>query len=68
MILLICKRNDIKEHIKQKDPQTQRLNLLGDGGGIYWEFGVDRYTVLYLKWITKKRKINKMDNQQRPTV
>ena len=30
--------------------KTQRLNLwLGDGGGIHWEFGIDTYTLLYLK-------------------
>jgi len=35
--------------------KTQRLNLwLGDGGGIHWEFGIDTYTLLYLKWITNK--------------
>ena len=24
------------------------------GGGIDWEFGIDMYTLLYLKWITNK--------------
>ena len=24
------------------------------GGGINWEFGIDIYTLLYLKWITNK--------------
>ena len=24
----------------------------GGGGGIDWEFGIDMYTLLYLKWIT----------------
>ena len=26
----------------------------GVGGGIDWEFGIDMYTLLYLKWITNK--------------
>ena len=26
----------------------------GSGGGIDWEFGIDMYTLLYLKWITNK--------------
>ena len=26
----------------------------GQGEGIDWEFGIDMYTLLYLKWITNK--------------
>ena len=26
----------------------------GSGGGIGWEFGIDMYTLVYLKWITNK--------------
>ena len=40
---------------KQKHSQTQRTNLwlpgesVGLGGGVDWEFGIDMYTLLYLK-------------------
>ena len=41
-------------------------------GGRVRESGMDMYTLLYLKWITKKqnktKQKNKMDNQQGPTV
>ena len=41
-----------------KHKQTHRLNELtvagGRVGGIVREFGMDRYTLLYLKWITNK--------------
>ena len=26
----------------------------GEGKGIVWEFGMNMYTLLYLKWITRK--------------
>ena len=44
---------------QEKDSQSQRMNLglpggEGQGGGIDWEFGVDMYTLLYLKQITNK--------------
>ena len=48
MILLICKRNLTNELTKQKDGLRDSL-WLGDG-----EFGIDTYTLLYLKWITNK--------------
>ena len=44
-----------------QDTWTHRMNLWGSyqrgrwlGRGIVWEFGVDMYTVLCLKWITNK--------------
>ena len=44
-----------------KQKQTHRLRERtygyqreGLGGGIDWEFGIDMYTLLYLKWITNK--------------
>ena len=41
--------------IKQKDAQTQKTNiclLKGKvGRGINWGFGLNRYTLLYIKWI-----------------
>ena len=51
------KRNDANELMKQKETQTQRMNLwlLGSGqGGIVREFRMDMYTLLYLKWITNR--------------
>ena len=42
----------------ETDLQTQRTNLWlpggKGGGGIVREFGIDMYTLLYLKWITNK--------------
>ena len=37
--------------IKQKQTQKMNLWLAGGrvGGGIDWEFGIDMYTLLYLK-------------------
>jgi len=44
----------------ERDSQTQRTNLWfwaggwGEGEGIVRQFGMDLYTLLYLKWITNK--------------
>ena len=43
----------------ETDSQTSRTNLWLPGGGrwrggIDWEFGIDMYTLLYLKQITNK--------------
>ena len=46
------KRNDTNELTKQKKTLRMRLWLLGEG--IVREFGMDMYTLLYLKWITNK--------------
>ena len=57
------KRTDTNELIYKtaRDSQTQRtkLYLLWVGGGrmgegIVREFGMDMYTLLYIKWITNK--------------
>ena len=37
---------------EQKQTHTQKTNLWlpkGKGGGIDWEFGIDMYTLLYIK-------------------
>ena len=34
--------------------QWLRIHLPGCGEGIYREFGMDMYTLLYLKWITNR--------------
>ena len=44
---------------KQKQTYRLRKQTYGyqrgrGGGGINWEFDIDMYTLLYLKWITKK--------------
>ena len=43
---------------KQKHSQTQELTVTRgkneERGQIDWEFGIDRYTLVYLKWITNK--------------
>ena len=33
---------------------TKGENWLGGGGVMNWEFGIDIYTVLYIKYITNK--------------
>ena len=49
----IIKNKDTNEFIynTETDSLTQRMNLwlLGVGGGIDWEFGIDMYTLLYKK-------------------
>ena len=49
----IKKNKDTNEFIynTETDSLTQRMNLwlLGVGGGIDWEFGIDMYTLLYKK-------------------
>ena len=59
MILLICrvyKKKKIQTNLSTKQKQTHRLREqtygyqgLGLGGGTDWEFGIDMYTLLYLK-------------------
>ena len=54
------KRNGTNElmYKTETDPQTSRINLwlLGERmeGGTVREFGIDMYSLLYLKWITYK--------------
>ena len=31
----------------------------GGGGGMNWEVGIDMYTLMCIKWMTNKKKINK---------
>ena len=38
----------------ERDSQTKRMNLWLTEEGIVREFGIDMYTLLYLKWITNK--------------
>lgn len=63
MILLICgilKENDTKELIsKWKQTHRHRKPTYGtkrerNGGGIYQEFGINRYTLIYIKQINNK--------------
>ena len=35
------------------------------GRGIVWEFGMDRYTLLYLKWISNKNLLYSTGNSAR---
>ena len=55
------KRKDTSEfsYNTEADSQTYGMNLWllrgeGQGKGIIREFGIDMYTLLYLKWITSK--------------
>ena len=53
------KRNYANELVYKTEIDSQRIELMvarGEGCGevIIKEFGMDRYTLLYLKWITKK--------------
>ena len=63
MILLICgiKKKDTNESIykTETDSQTQKANLWspkgkGSWGGINEEYGINRYTLLYVKQISNK--------------
>ena len=46
----------------ESDSQTLITNLWLSGEGIVREFGMDMYTRLYLKWITKKDLLHSMWN------
>ena len=54
------KNSDTNELIYKTDRDRLREQIRGyktgraDGGGIVKEFGIDMYTMLYLKWITNK--------------
>ena len=53
------KRNDTNELIEQKETHRLRDKYMvargeGWGKGIARKFGMNKYTLLYLKWITKK--------------
>ena len=48
-------RNDTTELTKQKETHRLRERAYGcQGKGIVRELGMDRYTLLYLKWIINK--------------
>ena len=50
------KRNDIDELTQNKKRLTDLENklMVARGEGIVREFGMDMYTLLYLKWITSE--------------
>ena len=49
------KRNDTGELTKQKETHRLRKRSYGcQREGIVREFGMDMYTLLYLKWVTNK--------------
>ena len=53
--MLNLKRNDTNELTEQKETQRHREQTYGcQGDGTVSEFAMDRYTLLYLKWITNK--------------
>jgi len=52
------KRSDINELTKQKQIHRLGEQTYGyQGEGIVQEFGMDTYTLLYLKWITNKKNL-----------
>ena len=48
------KRNDTNELIYLAETDSQTYSYPGWGTGIVKEFGMDMYTLLYLKWITNR--------------
>ena len=40
----------------------------GGGGGMNWEIGTDMYTLMCIKWITKKKKRNKKETMTHSAV
>ena len=47
----------------QKQTHRQRMNLqLWGGGGVFREFGIDIYTLLHLKRLTKKDLLHSTEN------
>ena len=56
-------RNDTTELTKQKETHRLRERAYGcQGKGIVRELGMDRYTLLYLKWITNKDLLYSTEN------
>ena len=58
---------------KQKQTHRLREGTYGYWGeeweaGIDWEFGIDMYTLLYLKWITKKDVLYSTENSAQYSV
>ena len=57
------KRNDTNELTKQKETHRLREWAYGcQGEGIVREFGIDMYTLLYLKWIANKELVYNTGN------
>ena len=49
------KRNDTNEFTYKRETQRLRkMDLWLSGEGLVREYGIDMYTLLYLKWITNK--------------
>ena len=57
-MLLSLKRNDTSELTEEKGTENELMAAgcreEGFGEGIVREFGIDMYTVLYLKWVANK--------------
>ena len=54
---------------KQKQTHRHRERTYGYwGGGINWEFGIDLYTLLYLKQITNKDLLHSTGNSAQYSV
>ena len=47
-------RNDINEFIYKTDFENKECQWGRIGGGTVREFGMDMYTLLYLKWVTNE--------------
>ena len=45
-----------------KEKQTEIELMVTSGGGIDWEFGMDMYTLLYLKQVTNNDLLYSIDN------
>ena len=61
VVSLICgiyKMLQMNLFTKQKQSHRQRKQIYGyqmvNGGGVDWEFGINRYTLLYIKQINNK--------------
>ena len=68
-------RNDTNELLykTETESQTQIRNLMVTWteewrGGIDWEFGIDMYTLLYLKYITNKDLLYSTENSAQYSV
>ena len=67
------KRNDTYQLIsKQKQTHRQRMNLFLPGGRMgdrmFREFGINKYSLLYLKWITNKNLLYSTGNSAQCSV